>query len=121
PLIGGEQTPGELVQKRQEDEEARPAEGKLAPPFLGQREDIAEEIAQQRLAEVEPAEQNRREDAVDDGGLQLDEQLVLQKQREAAEDHDHEGGDERHHRDASEQDAGGGERDQCRGDEKAGA
>ena len=48
-----------------------------------------------RVAEIESAQQHHPEKRVHDGGLQLDEDLVLQRQGQPAEDQHH---DPRHHR-----------------------
>src|SRR5690606_17234355 len=94
-----------------------PADGELAPAFVGEAEDRVEDVAEERLAEEEPADQRAAEEHVDDRRLQLDEGLVVQPQRQPAEDDHHDCGDERHHRQVAGQREGDGERDQ-RGDDE---
>src|SRR4028118_2212075 len=63
----------------QRQEEQGPAQGQLAPALLGELEHAVEDDLEQGLAEVEPAQQHEPEQGVDDGGLELDEDLVLQE------------------------------------------
>ncbi len=53
-----------------------------------------EDVAEQRFAEEEAAEQDRAEERVDDGRLHLDEGVVLQPERQRAEDEDDDAGDD---------------------------
>ena len=88
---------------------------------VGQPEDIAKKVFEQRLSVEEAAEQDRGEDRIDDGGLQLDEHVVLQPKREAAEHENEKAGHERHGRNAAEQHARGDERGNGCDDEAAGS
>ena len=76
---------GHLVDGREHEEEHTPAEGELPPTLVIKVEDAFEHVRQQRLAEGEAAEQNRAEERVHDGRLQLDEEIIVQGEREAAE------------------------------------
>ena len=67
----------------------------LRQPSSVELEHAVEHDLEQGLAEIEAAEQHEPEHRVHDGGLELDEGLVLQEQGEAAEHHHH---DARHHR-----------------------
>ena len=87
--------PDDLVEGREREEEQRPAERQLAPAFLGELEHAVEHDLQQRFAEIESAQQDQAEQRIHDGRLQLDEHVVLQRQRQPAEHH-HD--DARHHR-----------------------
>src|SRR6266536_2822447 len=67
PHVGREIAPDDLVQRGEEEKEQPPAEGELAPAFLGQLEDRVEDVAEERTAEEEPAEERSAEQAIDDG------------------------------------------------------
>ena len=79
-----------------------------------------EDVAEQRLAEEQAAEQHHAEQRVDDGRLHLDEDVVLQPERQPAEDEDDDAGDQRHDRQRAGQQPGHGERDRGRDHEQAG-
>ena len=82
----GEDAPDHLVDHRQEEEEQAPAERQLAPALGVEMEGRIEDVAEQRPAEGQAAEQHRAEQRVDDGRLHLDEDVVLQPERQRAED-----------------------------------
>src|ERR1700736_1140403 len=120
PSVGRLRPPYDLVEHREREEEQRPAPGQLAPTFRREIEHRIEHQREQRLAEREAAQQHGAEQQIDDGRLELDEHVVLQHQREAAEHHDDEGGDDGHDRHAVQQPVGRRERDYDRDHENAG-
>ena len=63
PGVGREIAPDDLVDHRQEQEEQAPAQGQLAPAFGIELEGRVEDVAEQRLAEAQPAEQDARRTA----------------------------------------------------------
>src|SRR5438445_12555061 len=78
PGVGGKIAPHHFVDDGQENKEQAPAEGEFSPAFGIELEGRIEDIAEQRPAEVEAAEQHAAEQRVDDGWLHLDEDVVLQ-------------------------------------------
>src|SRR5262249_17954239 len=127
PHVGRLRAPDDLVEDCERKEEQRPAQGQLAPTLLGEMEDGIEHHPKQRLAESEPAEQHGPEQQIDDGGLELDEELVVQDQRERPKHQHDDRGDERHDRQVPRQRVRHRERDHhsdhehCGRDEDAGA
>jgi hypothetical protein len=87
PEIRRLRAPDDLVENRQHEEEKAPAQRQLAPALVGQSHHAVEHDRQQWLAESERAQQDRSEYRVDDGRLELDEQLVAERQRQRAEEH----------------------------------
>jgi len=120
PLVGGERAPDELVDGGKEEKEQSPAERQLVPARRVERKHRVEQVAQQRPAEIQAAEQDRAEQHVDDGRLQLDEQFILQPQRQAAEHQHHHARDHRHDRQMANLCVGDGERQGDRDHEGAG-
>ena len=103
---------------------------RLPPAFLGDAQRAVEHDLQQRLLDRQADEQRRAEQQIERGRLDLDQRLVVQDQRQRAEDRDDDRGDERHdrqpaqhrprddqrRRDARHQHAGGGENAEPRKD-----
>jgi hypothetical protein len=75
-------------------EEQRPAPRQNAPTLRRQVEHLIEHDGKERTAEQQPATEHQREHGVDDGRLDLDEGLVVQHQRQRAEDEHDDAGDE---------------------------
>src|SRR5262245_52604391 len=122
PGLGREAAPHHLVDRRQNEEEQRPAHGELAPALVGQPKGRAEDRLQERAAEEQQAAaQDDAEQAVHDGRLELDEGVVLQPDREPAEHQHEETANQWHHRPALLQPAIAGQRHRGGGDEHAGA
>src|SRR6478672_10633021 len=88
PGVGRGVAPNDLVENRERKEEDRPAQRQLAPPFLGEVEQRIEQHPEQRFAEQETAQQHGAEQRIEHGGLDLDERLVVQDERQPAE-HEH--------------------------------
>src|SRR5262245_54958507 len=82
PRVRGEGAPDHLVYNSQEQKEEAPAESELPPTFGIQMEGRIKSIAEQRPAEAKPAEQYTAEQRVDDRRLHLDENIVLQPERQ---------------------------------------
>jgi hypothetical protein len=75
PEIGGLGAPDDLVQDCHREEEQCPAHGEDAPAFWRQVEHLIEDDGDEGAAEQQAAAEDRGEQAVDDGGLDLDEGL----------------------------------------------
>src|SRR6185437_10658291 len=98
PGRGGGVAPYRLVERRQDQKEHTPAPGKAAPTFFGEVEGFGEDVFYEKSIERQTAQERDAEDGVEHGRLHLDEDIVLQIEREAAEDHHQHGGDERNGR-----------------------
>ena len=77
----------------------------LAPALGVELEGRIEDIAEQRLAEEQAAEQHDAEQRVDDRRLHLDEGVVLQIERQRAEDEDDDARHQRHDRQGARRDS----------------
>src|SRR5690606_7213771 len=104
PEIGREVSPYDFVQDREKKEKQAPAQRQLLPACRVEMEGRIEDVAEQRLPEGQPAEQDDAEQRVDDGGLHLDELVVLQIERQRAEDEDDDAGYQWHDRQRTHQD-----------------
>jgi len=83
------------IEKAEGDKEDGPGAVEGEPDLCGESELRAEHALDQRLlADIEAAEESNAEEPVDDGGLPLDEHLILQQQRRAAEEADQNQGDD---------------------------
>ncbi|MDF2999650.1 MAG: hypothetical protein K0R27_5287 [Xanthobacteraceae bacterium] len=112
--------PDDFVQGRQHEEEQRPAERELAPALIGQLEHAVEHHLQQILAKIEAAQKDHAEQGVHDGGLELKENLILQVERQSAEDENHDSRNQRHDRQFADQPIADRQRHHGRDDEQAG-
>src|SRR5262249_36150424 len=93
-------TPDDLVQNRKHEKEQRPTPGQLTPAFVAKVKDGIENHAEQRLTESEPAQQRAAEQNIDDRRLELDEQIVVQDQRQSSEYQNYDSSNQRHDRQA---------------------
>ena len=88
PEIGREISPDDFVQNGEKNEKARPSECQQAPAFIGQVEDLAEQVTKKRVAGEQSTEQDRGEQEIHDRWFDLDEELFLQIERQRTEDED---------------------------------
>src|ERR1700694_5872192 len=99
PEIRALGAPDDFVQDRHREEEQRPAHGEDPPAVRRQIEHLIEHDGDEGTAEQQAAAEDRGEQAIDDGGLDLDEGFIVQHQGQGAEHDDDDAGDQRHHRD----------------------
>ena len=107
PSVRREISPDDLIEKSQKYEEADPTQSQKAPAFLIHLEDFAEGKLQNRPAEIEACSQNEGEKCVNDRRLDLDEGVVVQIDRQEAENHNEDARDKGQDRDALEKDTAG--------------
>ncbi len=98
PEIRGLGAPDHLIEHRHGEEEQRPAQGQHPPAGRGEIERLVEQDRDEGTAEQQAAAQDRPEQRIDDGRLDLDEGLVVQPQRQRAEHQDDDAGHDRHDR-----------------------
>src|SRR3984957_12437925 len=98
PEIGGLGAPDRFVQDRHREKELRPAHGQDAPALRRQVEHLVEHDGDEGTAEQQAPAEDRREQSVDDGRLDLDEGFIVQHQGQRAEHDDDDAGDQRHDR-----------------------
>ena len=120
PEIGRLRAPDDFVQDRHRQKEQRPAHGQDAPALRRQVEHLIEQDRDEGAAEQQTAAEDRGEQAIDDGRLDLDEGLVVQHQRQRAEYEHDDGGDDRHHGHMPHHHIGGDHRGHDRHHEGAG-
>src|SRR5208337_4241539 len=111
PSVRREIAPYDLIQDGQEKKEADPPQSQKAPAFLLHLQYLAESKFQNGPAEIETSSQNQGEERVYHRRLDLDEGVVVQIDRQAAEDHNEDARDDGQDGDTLEKDAACDQRD----------
>src|SRR5208282_5905234 len=109
PDVGRKIAPHYFVEYGAKNEVPAPAHGQDAPRSLIEDDHHAHERLEKWAAELQPAEQDDREQAVDDRWLELYEDVVVENEREAAEDQNDNGRRKRQDRDPPGQGIADGE------------
>ncbi len=97
PDIGALGTPDDFIQDRHREKEQCPAHREDAPAQRCEIEHLIEHDGDEGATEQQPAAEDRGEQAVNDGRLDLDKSFIVQHQRQRAEHDDDDAGDQRHH------------------------